>query len=355
MAHALLRCSSTSTPHTRHTSAPHRIISLVQEILMKKVRLISAMISLLFTLLLVATTAHAKAVKVKRVTFPVTLSDEQTYSMVGYLYYHGSYKHRPLQVLLHGSTYNHEYWDVPRINGHKYSYARHMAEDGYAVLSLDQLGSGESDKPDGDFLTVQEAASGLHQVMSSLRAHDAPLWHSFHKIFLVGHSLGSVTAIYSEGTYGDADGLVITGQAVTPHPLPFDQATIDELLKQPYPTLPPDARAAFFYYAPTADPDVIDYDNLFVRDTLPRGLILSALPLLFDPTQIRAHLIPEPVLVQLGDNDLTAPASLAPSEAAYYASAESVTVATLSDIGHDFNLHRRGLGADRRVDRGSAL
>jgi pimeloyl-ACP methyl ester carboxylesterase len=40
---------------------------------------------------------------------------------------------------------------VPEINGHEYSFARYTAERKYAVLAVDRLGAGESDKPNGDF------------------------------------------------------------------------------------------------------------------------------------------------------------------------------------------------------------
>ena len=40
------------------------------------------------------------------------------------------------------------------------------------VLAIDQLGAGESDQPYGYFLTLDETASGLHQVLASLRERD---------------------------------------------------------------------------------------------------------------------------------------------------------------------------------------
>jgi pimeloyl-ACP methyl ester carboxylesterase len=186
---------------------------------------------------------------------------------------------------------------------------------------------------------VEEAALGLHQVMTRMRTSEEPLKHAFHKIILVGHSLGSITAIYSEGTYGDADALVVTAEAISPHPLPFDDATIADLLAVPYPTISKEARASLLYYPETADPDVIDYDNTFVRDNIARGSLMSAISFAMNPALIRADLITEPVLVQLGENDVTAPASLGEGEVGFYAGAESVTVEAVPEIGHDFNLH----------------
>src|ERR1044071_6806864 len=87
-----------------------------------------------------------ESIKVERTTFAVTLSDGNTYNVAGWLYYKGSFRNRTLLVALHGANYNHKYWDVPAINGHEYSFARYMAERKYAVLAIDQLGTGESDK-----------------------------------------------------------------------------------------------------------------------------------------------------------------------------------------------------------------
>ncbi|MFY0579631.1 alpha/beta hydrolase [Cystobacter fuscus] len=108
-------------------------------------------------------------IKVERRTFPVRLSDGHVYNLVGYLYYQGSLKNKPVQILVHGITYNHDYWDLPEINRQDYSYARYMARQHYAVLALDLLGTGESDKPDGDFLDLSEAASSLHRWCSGSR------------------------------------------------------------------------------------------------------------------------------------------------------------------------------------------
>src|ERR1051325_9227218 len=120
-------------------------------------------------------------VKVDRLDFAVTLSDGNTYTIAGFLYYQGSFRNRPLQVLVHGGTYNHKYWDVRTINGHSYSYARFMAKEGYALLAIDQLGTGESSKPDGDFVTLNETALSLHQVLGQMRSGNNPLAYPFQQ------------------------------------------------------------------------------------------------------------------------------------------------------------------------------
>lgn len=99
------------------------------------------------------------------------------------------------------------------------------------------------------------------------------------------------------------------------------------------------AREYYFHYPLSADQDVIAYDNTFIRDFVPRGEITTALPLLEAPDASGVQNITEPVLIQLGDQDMYAPASLAPYEPGYYQSAQSVTVQVLHDMGHNFSLH----------------
>ncbi|WP_437682147.1 alpha/beta hydrolase [Sorangium sp. So ce131] len=278
-------------------------------------------------------------IRVKEVTFPVTLSDGNTYSIAGRLYYLGSYRNKTLQVAIHGASYNHAYWDAPTVDGHPYSYARFMALLNYAVLAIDQIGSGESSRPAGDFVTLQEVGSGVHQVLESLRGNGNPLRHAFDEIVLVGHSLGSITATYVQGAYGDADALVTTGMGHVPVPTPFPPELLAVLLQQPYFAIPPEARAALFYNPLLADPDVIALDGAELLDEMPRGLATSVLPFQYDPAVTLVDQVTSPVLVQLGELDPVAPGSTADLEDDAWTSASDVTVQVLPAMGHDFNLH----------------
>src|SRR5689334_16530074 len=98
-------------------------------ITMKSSRWIAAVLTVASLTALASRDASAQnlgsSIKVERLVFPVVLSTGPA-NVVGYFYYHGSYQNRPLQVLLHGATYNHTYWDFPAVNGEGYSYARYM-------------------------------------------------------------------------------------------------------------------------------------------------------------------------------------------------------------------------------------
>ena len=56
----------------------------------------------------------------------------------------------PVQLLLHGATYDHTYWSA---------YARLAAARGFATLNLDRLGYGRSDHPDAATLDLPAAGT----------------------------------------------------------------------------------------------------------------------------------------------------------------------------------------------------
>ena len=303
--------------------------------------LISALLLLSFSGI-AAAVQTGESLKVERLTFPVTLSNGSAAEVVGYLYYKGSFRDRTLLVTIHGATYNHKYWDVPIINRHEYSFAAFMAERKYAVLAIDQLGTGESTRPeDGDLLTLDQTASTIHQVITQLRAGEGGVGYAFSRVVTVGHSLGAMNAIYEQGTYHDADAVVSTGMGHVPHELPIPPEVIGAMLQFEYSPLPAEVRSAAFYYAPGADPDVIAFDNNMLADVLARGQLTTAILNIFDPTATRVGAATGNILVQLGEFDVLFPASLAEGEAAFFASASSVTVQSLAGVGHDFNTHLR--------------
>lgn len=312
-----------------------------------------ALALLVFTLNSIAKAdAQDDSIKVERVSFPVTLSDGNTYEVAGYLYYKGSFHNRTLLLALHGANYNHKYWDVPEINGHEYSFARYMAERKYAVLAIDQLGTGESSKPDGDLLTLDQTANAIHQVITQLRSDSNATGYAFESVVTVSHSLGSINAVYEQGTYHDADAVVTTGMGHVPHDIPVPAELIIALLQFEYIAVPLELRPVMFYYAPGADPDVIQYDLEQLADLLPRGqLTTGILPSFqFDAEAQRVGSVNGPVLVQLGEFDGLFPASIAGGEAAFFTGTSDVTVQPLAGVGHDFNTHFRNHEGWRLMD-----
>jgi pimeloyl-ACP methyl ester carboxylesterase len=111
-------------------------------------------------------------------------------------------------VTVPGSTYGHIYWDFP-YKPETYSFVQAMAKAGYSSLNIDRMGSGESSKPSMD-ITGEVQARVIHQLIDGLRSGSIG-GHPYRKIILVGHSLGSCVLIQEAASYGDADGLIITG------------------------------------------------------------------------------------------------------------------------------------------------
>ncbi len=278
--------------------------------------------------------------KVERLVFPVTLSDGNTYEVVGYLYYRGHTKYRPLQVLVHGLTYTHAYWDIPSMGGRDYSYAQHMAKEGYAVLALDLLGAGESSRPDGDFLDLAQTAESVHQVITEMRTSGGVFKTPFRRIALVGHSNGAIVSTLVQSLYNDADVLVNTGFTFTPHPIPVSPEAISALLQTPYIAIPPEIRTDIFYDAANADPALIDFDNATIADTYTRGQFLGLLAVSGDPSLSGIQGVTSPVLIQFGETDELQPASYVDSDAALYTGAQRVTTAIVPRTGHILNGHR---------------
>lgn len=309
---------------------------------------------LIFSFGAVAAAAESddNSIKVERVGIPVALSDGSPAEVAGYLYYKGSYHNRTLLLALHGANYNHKYWDVPVINGHEYSFARYMAEQKYAVLAIDQLGTGESSKPNGDLLTLDQTASAIHQVITQMRSDSNPTGYAFERVVTVGHSLGSINAVYEQGTYHDADAVVTTGMGHVPHAVPVPADFIAALLQFEYIAVPGELRPLMFYYAPGADPEVIQYDRDSLADLLPRAQLTTGIitAFNFDAAALRVGQVTGPVLVQLGEFDGLSPASLADGEAAYFTGASGVTVQSLPGVGHDFNTHFRNHEGWRLMD-----
>jgi len=74
-----------------------------------------------------------------------------------------------VQLLIHGATYNRDYWDFGIVDRFKYSYAQSAARYGFPTFALDEIGSGNSSQPASDQITVQAAAYVAHQIVQGLR------------------------------------------------------------------------------------------------------------------------------------------------------------------------------------------
>ncbi|HSK79066.1 MAG TPA: alpha/beta fold hydrolase [Thermoanaerobaculia bacterium] len=291
----------------------------------------------------------------EELSFEVNLSptDATVYNVFGVLCSRGSIQQKTIQITLHGSTYSHLYWDWP-LEPETYSYVRRATAAGYAVLNLDRIGIGQSDHPPAAAVTIGANAYVVHQIVQALRGGDLVV-PSFgriqaERVALVGHSLGSVIAIEEAATYGDVDGVVLTGvsHTVTPalgeifavlYPANLDPDFAGRNIPDGYLTTLPGTRGVF-YYLPSADPLVVAIDEQ-TKETVTAAELDTAFPALALSPGIHV-----PVFVIVGDLDLafcnapscTASGSLA-VEPGFYPADACTETAAIAGAGHDLNLH----------------
>jgi len=264
-----------------------------------------------------------------------------------------------VQLLIHGATYNRDYWDFGTVNRIKYSYARETSAHGFPTFALDQLGTANSSHPESDQITVQAAAYVAHQIVEGLRSGSI-VGIRFGKVIIIGHSLGS-TAVWQEAiTYGDVDGVVITGAAhslasafINFVPPPFYPAVDDPEfansgLDTGYLTTVPGVRSALFYSSPNYDPAIIPLDERR-KDVVSATELTTGVQLV---TSNATQAIRVPVLTILGSNDLTtcgpnpqggnfdcsSGAVVATQEAPFYSSRAQIHACVIPASGHDINL-----------------
>lgn len=127
-----------------------------------------------------------------------------------------------VQLLTHGGTLDHTYWDFSP----GYSYVDAAAEAGYATFSYDRLGTGLSDHPDP--IQVVQASIQVqvaHQLVQLLREGQVGN-ASFKHVVGVGHSLGTaltqgVTTRYPR----DFDAVILTGTSTSFSAVPIGVAS----------------------------------------------------------------------------------------------------------------------------------
>lgn len=245
-------------------------------------------------------------------------------------------------VLLHGFSYGAWVWDLP--DRPDYSTARYLAAGGHPVVTVDQLGYGSSDRPNGYTISVEGLGDIARQVASQLRGgtYQADRTPAFPRVCLAGHSAGGEVARYEAGTFGDVDALIVMsmGNAATPE---SSQAFVDHVVPicatSDYvaPFFGSDERRLeFFYRADEADPEIIGADRR-LANAVPSGELASVAA---GPSAAVVGDIAVPVLLVFAEADAVVPVAEAQTEPARYERATSVTTLVVAGAGHTFPLHR---------------
>ncbi|KAK5993537.1 hypothetical protein PT974_06971 [Cladobotryum mycophilum] len=277
-----------------------------------------------------------------------------------------------IQLLVHGATYNKNYWsglDFPQgYHGNDYSWIAYASQQGYPTLSIDRLGSGDSDKPDPiKVVQIPVQAEAMYQTTLSLRAGTIEgIGRSFNKIVYIGHSLGSMIGNAMSARHGEAvDALVLTGYTKRYKPdlpgifakgVPIPAAVFDSArfsgLPAGYVVFGSKAgRGDLFYSIPGVEYDPAIYELDWSRqDALALGDGVSA----FFSVDVAAG-FKGPVLVVVGRQDNCVcslalpiishgdcgqgPTSLPAQVGELYPSASSFSYSILPNTGHDLNAH----------------
>jgi pimeloyl-ACP methyl ester carboxylesterase len=265
-----------------------------------------------------------------------------------------------VQLLLHGATYNHSYWDFGTIDGVSYSYARDLAAAGFPTFALDQIGSGRSSRPLSTAISLQSAAYVAHEVVQNLLRGGIG-GTRFGKVIVVGHSLGSGVAWAEAGTYDDVAGVVITGAVhsttvffSTALGSDFYSASLDPRfvgagVDPGYLTTRPGTRGTLFYNGADTNPSVVAEDEE-TKDVFSSTELTTGLPTL--ESSAATQQITVPVIDILGgdDNlfcgaevdgatyDCSSGAAVAAEEAPDYAPAAQLRACVVPGSGHDINL-----------------
>ena len=293
-------------------------------------------------------------------TLPVRIADpgpaDQT--LWGQLCYRGDHEPGTVQLLVHGATYNHLYWNFPVGDGY-YSYVDAATAAGYATFDVDRVGNGHSSHPPSSALTLDAGVVALHDAVTALRT-GAVDGHAFQHVIIVGHSIGSVEAWIEAARYHDVNAVIVTGalHALSPdigalqadlYPAADDPAFAGSGLDPGYLTTLPGTRGSLFYDPATASPAVVATDEASKDTTTPAELGGAAAILSQPPAQQPSSQITVPVLSVVGEHDnlfctgVTAyncadPASVQRFEAQYYPPAARLTVAVIPATGHDLAL-----------------
>jgi pimeloyl-ACP methyl ester carboxylesterase len=290
-------------------------------------------------------------------TIPVTLSpsDATVYHIVGWLYSQGPADGKTIQIVIHGATYDHNYFNFPYQPWH-YSYVDYITSAGYAVLDIDRIGSGLSDHPTPEEVTLVSGAYTIHQIVQGLRS-GAITGSKFNKVMLVGHSLGSGISLVEASSYHDVDAIILSGFASAINQTGYNEAIagIEQANTDPeFANLPNGyyiwqaaVRAELFYNAQDANPNVIAVDQI-LEQTATSGEF-SQIVAVFT-TNTYSSQVTVPVLIANGSDDAlfggsgmpfngTDPNSIKTFEAPLFPLVPSLSVFVLNNSGHDVNLH----------------
>ncbi|OBG93930.1 lysophospholipase [Mycobacterium sp. E3251] len=248
-----------------------------------------------------------------------------------------------LLVCLPGGTYSRDYWDLHIPGQHGYSFADFATANGYAVVTVDPLGTGESSQPASDFGFADIAAALAHAVSALPEVtgiHARPV--------AMAHSLGGYLAITQQALFSSFAALALLG-CTNQHvaPLNLDPVFIARsataqgraelareilsALEQPYFEGPREHLQSWFHLA-DVPADVVAADCVVAKSMVPRVFGTAMIP---GVVAEDAALIDVPVLLGYGVVDVSPDPR---AEAGLYRSCPDITTLVLGDSAHCHNM-----------------
>ncbi|WP_410576191.1 alpha/beta hydrolase [Amycolatopsis sp. lyj-108] len=211
----------------------------------------------------------------------------------------------PVQVLLHGGTYDRSYWDWP-YQPRRYSYVDSATRVGFATLNIDRLGYGRSSRPNPETLDFAAGGEAVHQVVQRLRRGAAG--PRFRTIVLNGHSMGGLVAERAAAR-GGIDAVIVSGiprdrpgersaSSASPfYPAEQDPKFAGKPWAPGYLTTRPGTRAETFHHEGAYDPAIIPVEEA-LKDTLASAELRAV-----GPGSMRTRSAKTPTAYVLGEHD----------------------------------------------------
>jgi pimeloyl-ACP methyl ester carboxylesterase len=254
---------------------------------------------------------------------------------------------------LPGGGMNRRYFDIGGDDLGRFSFARHMAAEGYVVACVDHLGVGESTRPaDGFILTPNLLAAAnsdvTRQLASGLRngslVPELPSLPDLQTIG-VGHSMGAMLTVLQQAGDPTHAGLVLLGfsNRGLPDYLPTQARALigapdtiadriagiaRQLHATPYGDLQPSPGSSTMFHGAKAERVAVEALKL-ARDKL---LVVAGLQSII-PEGLTPQLatIDTPVFLAVGDHDIAGPPHAIPAS---FPASRDISLLILKDTGH---------------------
>lgn len=284
--------------------------------------------------------------------------DGATYTVRGHLTAPRA-KRPGVTLYLHGLGLGEWLWNFQPVKG--YSFARRMALEGHASVTVDRLGYGASDKPaSGKSTCIGAQADIAHQIVAHLKAGSYTVTggtaRKYRRVGLAGHSAAGQISITEAYTYTDLRALIVVGFSFSNLPRANDEFGFQRIAcntgGDPVPGLTDygffgrtDAgfRSTMFRSAPKAVQDAAV--KLHYPD--PCGDNYSLIPAIQRQPQ-NAGRVKIPVLVVCGRNDVLYAPFGCEAQAERFSKGRTLI---LRDTGHGIPLERGAKTFRKRLSR----